>query len=223
MKPRGRKRKLAAFAMLSLRLLFGGPQLASSNSNTFQSGGNSETEISRVSEQNSPSMSDLNQAQPEQVRKGTQGSQIALKIPSGGSDNTSSLSIQPSKFSAGSKSKGAAKRDFARRQTSNKPTSSGTIFAEAFSPNIIHGSRPTPLPGNFNIPKAPSGRYPAKLDDNQFNPNQYPPGCSKESFIKYSADTRFEELSINPQTHKDNPKSQGPDDGANLQRINQSG
>ena len=83
MKPRGRKRKLAAFAMLSLRLLFGGPQLASSNSNTFQSGGNSETEISRVSEQNSPSMSDLNQAQPEQVRKGTQGSQIALKIPSG--------------------------------------------------------------------------------------------------------------------------------------------
>ena len=201
MKPRGRKRKLAASAMLSLRLLFGGPQLASSNSNTFQSGGNSETEISRVSEQNSPSMSDLNQAQPEQVRKGTQGSQIALKIPSGGD------SSRPSKFGSGSKAKGAAKRDFARRQTSNKPTSIGTIFAEAFSPNIIHGSWPTPLPRNFNIPKAPSGRYPAKLDENQFNPNQYPPGCSKESFIKYSADTRFEELSINPQTHKDNPKS----------------
>ena len=199
MRPRGRKRKLAASAMLSLRLLFGGPQLASSNSNTFQSGGNSETEISRVSEQNSPSMS----AQPEQVRKGTQGSQIALKIPSGGD------SSRPSKFGPGSKAKGAAKRDFARRQTSNKPTSSGTIFAEAFSPNIIYGSRPTPLPGNFNIPKAPSGRYPAKLDENQFNPNQYPPGCSKEIFIKYSADTRFEELSIDPQTHKDNPKSQG--------------
>ena len=30
MKPRGRKRKLAASALLSLRLLFGGPQLASS-------------------------------------------------------------------------------------------------------------------------------------------------------------------------------------------------
>ena len=193
MRPRGRKRKLAASAMLSLRLLFGGPQLASSNSNTFQSGGNSETEISRVSEQNSPSMIIL--------RKGTQGSQIALKIPSGGD------SSRP--FGPGSKAKGAAKRDFARRQTSNKPTSSGTIFAEAFSPNIIHGSRPTPLPGNFNIPKAPSGRYLAKLDENQFNPNQYPPRCSKESFIKYSADTRFEELSINPQTHKDNPKSQG--------------
>ena len=144
--------------------------------------------------------------QPEQVLKGTQGAQIALKIPSGGD------SSQPSKFSAGSKAKGAAKTDFARRQTTNKPTigkSSGTIFAEAFSPKIIHGSRPTPLPGNFNIPKALSGRYPAKLDENQFNPNQYPPGCSKESFIKYSADTRFEELSINPQTHKDDPKSQG--------------
>jgi hypothetical protein len=48
MKPRGRKRKLAASAILSLRLLFGGPQLASSNSKTFQSGGNSKTEISRT-------------------------------------------------------------------------------------------------------------------------------------------------------------------------------
>lgn len=84
MKLRGRKRKLAASTMLSLRLLFGGQQLASSNSNTFQSVINFETEIFRVSEQNSPSMSDLNQEQPEQVRKNTQGSQIALKIPSGG-------------------------------------------------------------------------------------------------------------------------------------------
>jgi hypothetical protein len=139
MKPRGRKRKLAASAMLSLRLLFGGPQLASSNSNTFQSGGNSETEISRVSEQNSPSMSDLNQAQPEQVRKGTQ---IALKIPSGGD------SSRPSKFGPGSKAKGAAKRDFARRQrrqTSNKPTSSkssGSIFAEAFTVEPKFPARP---------------------------------------------------------------------------------
>lgn len=78
------KGKLSGSTMLILHLLFGGPQLASSNSNTFQSGGNSETEISRVSEQNSPTMSDLNQAQPEQVRKGTQGSQIALKILSEG-------------------------------------------------------------------------------------------------------------------------------------------
>jgi hypothetical protein len=162
MKPRGRKRKLAASAMLSLRLLFGGPQLASSNSNTFQSGGNSETEISRVSEQNSPSMSDLNQAQPEQVRKGTQ---IALKIPSGGD------SSRPSKFGPGSKAKGAAKRDFARRQTNNKLTSgrsSGSLFAESFSPKPLYGSRPMPQPGNFNIPKPPSVRCSAKLDDMGF-------------------------------------------------------
>jgi hypothetical protein len=52
----------------------------SSNSNTFPNGGKSETEISRILEQKSPSISDLNQeAQPEQVRKGTQ---IALKISS---------------------------------------------------------------------------------------------------------------------------------------------
>ena len=45
MKPRGRKRKLAASAMLIFRLLFGGLQSASvsSNSKTFQSGGNSKT------------------------------------------------------------------------------------------------------------------------------------------------------------------------------------
>jgi hypothetical protein len=35
--------------------------------------------------------------------------------------------------------------------------------------------------------------------------NQYPPGCWKESFLKYSADTRFEELSIDPQTNQNNP------------------
>ena len=138
-KPRGRKRKLAASAMLSLRLLFGGPQLASSNSNTFQSGGNSETEISRVSEQNSPSMSDLNQAQPEQVRKGTQGSQIALKIPSGGD------SSRPSKFGSGSKAKGAAKRDFSQRQAGKTPTSrqsSGSFFTDAFTVRPQYPGRP---------------------------------------------------------------------------------
>ena len=173
MKPRGRKRKLAASAMLSLRLLFGGLQSASasSNSNTFQSGGNSETEISRVSEQNSPSMSDLKQ----QVRKGTQGSQIALKIPSGGD------SSRPSKFGPGSKAKSAAKRDFARRQTSNKLTSgrsSGSLFAESFSPKPLYGSRPMPQPGNFNIPKPPSVRCSAKLDDMGFT-GYLKPGESK--------------------------------------------
>jgi hypothetical protein len=52
-KPRGRKRKLAASVILSLRLLFGEPQLASSNSKTFQGGGNSKTETSRVLEKES--------------------------------------------------------------------------------------------------------------------------------------------------------------------------
>ena len=55
----------------------------------------------------------------------------------------------------------------------------------------------------------PSGQHPAKLIKNQFYLNQYPPGCSKENFLKYSSDKRFKELSINPQTYKENPQSQG--------------
>ena len=92
-KPRGRKRKLAASAILSLRLLFGGPQLASSNSKTFQSGGNSKTEISRTLDQESPMIADLNQegsTQPELVLKGRQrtiispSGKIISTIPRGG-------------------------------------------------------------------------------------------------------------------------------------------
>ena len=60
-KPRGKKRKLTACIILSLRLLFGGPQLASSNSKTFQIGGNSKTEISRTLNQESPMIADFNQ------------------------------------------------------------------------------------------------------------------------------------------------------------------
>ena len=68
MEPRGRKRNLAASTILGLRLLFGEPQLASasSNSKTFQSGGNSKTEISQVLEQKSPSMRDFNQEEYNQ-------------------------------------------------------------------------------------------------------------------------------------------------------------
>ncbi len=146
MKPRGRKRKLFASAMLILRLLFG--KLHSSNSKTFQNGGNSKTEISRTLDQESSMIADLNQegsSQPEQVLKCTQGAYTALKIPSGGSDNTSS---GPSKFSPGSKAKGAAKTNFTRqqrRQTSNKPTSSkssGSIFAKAFTVEPKFPARP---------------------------------------------------------------------------------
>ena len=102
-------------------------------------------------------IADLNQegsAQPEQVLKGTQ---TALKIPSGGD------SSRPSKFGPGSKAKGAAKRNW---QTGKKPT--GSLFAESFSPKPLYGSRPTPQPGNFNIPKAPSVRCSAKLDDTRY-------------------------------------------------------
>ena len=219
-KPRGRKRKLAASAMLSLRLLFGGPQLASSNSNTFQSGGNSETEISRVSEQNSPSMSDLNQAQPEQVRKGTQGSQITLKIPSGGD------SSRPSKFGPGSKVKGAAKRDFSQRQAGKTPTSrqsSGSFFTDAFTVRPQYPGRPGGL--------EPFGRVPPKLAPNQGNPgggdrprssttlsskpsqSEYQPdGYSEEQIQSYRKNPRYSELAQDPQLMGQecsiNPKSE---------------
>ena len=147
MEPRGRKRNLAASTILGLRLLFGEPQLASasSNSKTFQSGGNSKTEISQVLEQKSPSMNDFNQkgsVQPEQVLKGTQEAQTALKIPYAGSDNTSS---QPSKFSGGSKARGAARRDFARRQAGkNSPIrqSGGGFVADAFTVEPKFPARP---------------------------------------------------------------------------------
>ena len=68
-------------------------------------------------------------------------------------------------------------------------TQVGSIFAETFSPNIIHGSRPTPLTRNFN--KAPSGRHPAKLNPDQFHSNQ---------------DDRFEKLSKNLKTNQLNQK-----------------
>jgi hypothetical protein len=61
---------------------------------------------------------------------------------------TSSPSSGPSKFGPGSKAKGAAKTNFARRQrrqTSNKPTSSkssGSIFAEAFTVEPKFPARP---------------------------------------------------------------------------------
>jgi hypothetical protein len=86
MKPRGRKRKLAASTILSLRLLFGEPQLASSNSKTFQSGVNSKTEISRTLDQESSMIADFNpegSTQPELVPEGSQ-LLLTLGLPRGG-------------------------------------------------------------------------------------------------------------------------------------------
>jgi hypothetical protein len=110
---------------------------ASSNSTNFQDGVNSKTEISRVLEKESFRHQE-GSAQPEQVMK---GSQTTLKIPHGGDGNSS----QPSKFTAGSKAKGAARTDFARRQTGKKPTSGrsgGSPFAEAFTVEPKFPARP---------------------------------------------------------------------------------
>lgn len=84
-------------------------------------------------------MRDLNQegsTQPEQVRKDIQGSQIAFQIHPRDSKNLLIPSSRPIKSGPGAKAKGDTKRDFGRRQTSNKPTSgksSGSIFAESLS------------------------------------------------------------------------------------------
>jgi len=81
-------------------------------------------------------MRDFNQegsVQPEQVLKETQGAQTALKIPSGGSDNTSN---QPSKFIAGSKAQGAAKRDFARRQPKKNHLVGNRVEVSLLKPSL---------------------------------------------------------------------------------------
>lgn len=160
-KSRGRKRKLFASALLILRILFGRMQSssASSNSTNFQDGVNSKTKVSRVLEKESFRHQE-GSAQPEQVMK---GSQTTLKIPHGGDDNSS----QPSKFTAGSKAKGAAKRYFARRQTGKKPTSGpscGSPFAQAFTVKPKFTARPggngDRLFGRFTPRPTPDPRNP---------------------------------------------------------------
>lgn len=118
MKPRGRKRKLTASIILSLRLLSSEPQLASSNSKTFQSGRNSKTEISRTLGQESSMLANLNQDDSTQSELVLEGVQRIIMISSGKVIN----SIQrggdinepdkPIKFGPGPKSRGAARRDF---------------------------------------------------------------------------------------------------------------
>ena len=159
-KSRGKKRNIFASALLIIRILFVGMQSspASSNSTNFQDGVNSKTEISRVLEKESFGH-EKRCAQPEQLIK---GSQTSFEIPRGGDD-----SIQPGKFTAGSKAKGAARSDLARPQPGKKPTSGrsgGSPFAEAFTtepnfparPGVNNGDglfgrftpRPTPDPLN---------------------------------------------------------------------------
>ena len=86
-------------------------------------------------------IADLNQDDSTQSELVPKGGQRTIISPSGkiimiilrGGDNNQPG--KPSKFSPGSKAKGAAKRDFARRQAGKKPTSrqSGAgFFADAF-------------------------------------------------------------------------------------------
>ncbi len=209
MKPCGRKRKLAASAILSLRLLFGGPQLASSNSKTFQSGGNSKTEISRTLDQESSMIAEFNQdgsTQPELV---LEGSQITLGLPRGGD------SSRPSKFGPGSKAKGSAKRDFARRQTGKKPTSGrsgGSPFVEAFTVepkfparpggNGLFGRfspRPTPDPSN---PGCAGGPRSIAVLSGQRNPNSSTEHSIREIIAHDGVKGRLTDKSANHLTSK---------------------
>ena len=137
MKPRGRKRKLAASAILSLRLLFGGPQLALSNSKTFQSGVNSKTEISRTLDQESLMIADFNQEGSTQPERVLEGSQITLGLPRGGE-------WQP-KYGPGPRAKADARKAAANRAGNSKAGNSqsgGSPFAEAFTVEPKFPARP---------------------------------------------------------------------------------
>lgn len=111
-------------------------------------GGNSQPEFSRVLEQKSPNLKDFNQkdsVEPKQVLESTQKAPTALKVHLRSSDNTSSPSGPPSKFSAGSKAKGAAKKNFAKRQSEKNPTSrqsGGSPFVHGLDVKTQLGSRP---------------------------------------------------------------------------------
>ena len=153
-KSRGRKRKLFASTMLILRLLFGGPQSASASSNykNVQDGVGSKAPIYRTFSRES-----------ELVPKGGQ----RTTIPRGGDNNQPG---KPNKFSPGSKAKGAAKRDFARRQTGKKPTSGrsgGSPFAQAFTVEPKFPARPGRNRDGL------LGRFSA-----QPTPDPYNPGCA---------------------------------------------
>ena len=179
-KPHGRKRKLFASTMLILRLLFGGSEstLASFNSKNVQDGVSSKAAISRTFFSREWSMiADLNQddsTQLELVPKGgyltiiSPSKKIISIIPRGGDNNQPG---KPNKFSPGSKAKGAAKRDFARRQAGKTPTSrqSGEgFFADAFTVELKFTARPGRNRDGL------LGRFSA-----QPTPDPYNPGCAR--------------------------------------------
>lgn len=236
MKPRGRKRKLAASAMLIFRLLFGGLQSASvsSNSKTFQSGGNSKTEISRNLGQESSMLANLNQddsTQSELVPEGVQriiiimtpSREIIGSIPRGGENNQPG---KPSKFGPGSKARGAAKRDFARRQAGKNPTSrqsGGGLFADAFLVKPQYPARPggnelfgrftpKPTPDPHNPGCAGGPRSITVLSSKRSQSDYQPDGYSEEQIQMYERNPRYSELAKDPQLigqeRPTNPKSE---------------
>ena len=146
MKPRGRKRELVVSALLMVRLLFGVPQLTSSNSKKFQGGVNSKTEISRTLRPESSMIANFNpegSTQPELVPEDSQltldtpSGQITLGLPRGGE-------WQP-KSGPGPRAKADARKAAANRARNSKAGNSqsgGSPFAEAFTVEPKFPARP---------------------------------------------------------------------------------
>jgi hypothetical protein len=162
--------KLFLCNILSLRLLFVGPELASSNSKTFQSGVNSKTEISRTLDQESSMIADFNQEvskQPERVLEGRQISldtpsgQITLGLPRGGDGGE----WQP-KSGPGPRAKADARKAITNRPKAAKSKPGGSSFAEAFTVDPKFPARPG---GNGSG----VGRFSARP-----TPDPYNPGCA---------------------------------------------
>jgi hypothetical protein len=126
---------------------------------------------SRTLHRESSMIANLNQddsIQSELVPKGVQriiitpSGKIFSIIPRGGENNQPS---KPSKFGPCSKARGAAKRDFARRQAGKNPTSrqsGGGLFIDAFPVKPQYPARPGGL--------EPFGKVPPKLCADAHNP-----------------------------------------------------
>jgi len=221
MKPRGRIRKLTSSAILSLRLLFGGLQSApaSSNQKKFQ-----DEVTSRTLHRESSMIAYLNQddsTQSELVPEGVQriiitpSGKIISIIPRGGDNNQPG---KPGKFGPGSKAKGAAKRDFARRQAGKNPTSrqsGGGFFADAFPVTPQYPGRPGGLQPFSKVPPKlghnPGGSK-TTLSSKRSQSEYQSDGYSEEQIQMYKKNPRYSELAEDPQLmgqeRPTNPKSE---------------
>lgn len=217
--------------MLILRLLFGGPSSASalSNSKNVQDGVGSKAAISRTFYRESSMIADLNQDDCPQSELVPEGAQRIIRTPSGyiisssQREGENDLPGKPSKFGPGSKTKGAAKRDFARRQAGKNPTSrqsGGGFFADTFTVRPRYPGRPGRLEPFVRIPLKlgpnPGGgdgpRSSTTLSSKRSQSEYQPDGYSKEQIQMYKKDPRYSELAKDPQLmgqeHWINPKSE---------------